>query len=47
MASASHLHPKNRKSKNTGKQTKLLVKQFPQVIEETHISKLKDDWKIY
>ena len=46
LASASCLHPKNRKSKNTVKQAEFLAKQFPHVIDETRISQAKDQWKI-
>ena len=47
VASASYLHPKNRKPKSTGKQVEFLGKLLNHVVDENLISQLKDNWKIY
>ena len=41
------LRPENRKKNITAKQTELLAKKFSHIIQETEVSKAKDDWKLY
>ena len=47
LAAATCLHPHNRKNKVTLKQIELLAKKFTHVIQETEVSKVKDEWKLY
>lgn len=45
VASTYYPNPKSRKSKNTVKQVEFLAKQFPDIIDETHITQLNNEWK--
>ena len=47
LIAAACLHPDSQKMQKTVNQIEYLAKKFPHVVEETSISVLKDEWKLY
>ena len=47
LAAATCLRPENRKKNITVKQIELLAKKFSHIIQETEVSKVKDEWKLH